>query len=163
MYFSWGINRTLQILFSFNLCIFQEMHGKEKEMLESEAKEKVAKRSTCLEKVWQIQIQIQKEAKRAPAWKRFDKYKYKYKICGIKPNTQQRCPKKAMENENLVWHKKKRKLSLPVLLYHQAKELRSQLKLWKKQRRKRPARVFSTFYNQAIYCPFYLWPFLFHI
>ena len=34
------------------------MHGKEKEMLESEAKEKVAKRSTCLEKVSQIQIQI---------------------------------------------------------------------------------------------------------
>ena len=32
------------------------MHGKEKEMLESEAKEKVAKRSTCLEKVGQIPI-----------------------------------------------------------------------------------------------------------
>jgi len=34
------------------------MHGKEKEMLESEAKEKVAKRSSCLEKVGQIQIQM---------------------------------------------------------------------------------------------------------
>ena len=35
------------------------MSGKEKDMLEKEAKEKVAKRSTCLEKVRQIQIQIQ--------------------------------------------------------------------------------------------------------
>ena len=34
----------------------QEMSGKEKDMLEKEAKEKVAKRSTCLEKVRQIQI-----------------------------------------------------------------------------------------------------------
>ena len=33
----------------------QEMSGKEKDMLEKEAKEKVAKRSTCLEKVRQIQ------------------------------------------------------------------------------------------------------------
>ena len=32
------------------------MSGKEKDMLEKEAKEKVAKRSTCLEKVRQIQI-----------------------------------------------------------------------------------------------------------
>ena len=37
----------------------QEMSGKEKDMLEKEAKEKVAKRSSCLEKVRQIQIQIQ--------------------------------------------------------------------------------------------------------
>ena len=34
------------------------MSGKEKDMLEKEAKEKVAKRSTCLEKVRQIQIQM---------------------------------------------------------------------------------------------------------
>ena len=34
----------------------QEMSGKEKDMLEKEAKEKVAKRSSCLEKVRQIQI-----------------------------------------------------------------------------------------------------------
>ena len=32
------------------------MSGKEKDMLEKEAKEKVAKRSSCLEKVRQIQI-----------------------------------------------------------------------------------------------------------
>ena len=37
---------------------FQEMHGKEKEMLENEAKEKVAKRMTCLEKAKEVKTQL---------------------------------------------------------------------------------------------------------
>ena len=37
---------------------FQEMHGKEKEMLENEAKEKVAKRLTCLEKAKEVKTQL---------------------------------------------------------------------------------------------------------
>ena len=41
--------------FAGNKHCLQEMSGKEKDMLEKEAKEKVAKRSTCLEKVRQIQ------------------------------------------------------------------------------------------------------------
>ena len=32
----------------------QEMHGKEKEMLETEAKEKMAKRNSCLEKAKEV-------------------------------------------------------------------------------------------------------------
>ena len=60
------------------------MSGKEKDMLEKEAKEKVAKRSTCLEKVRQIQI--------------------------TDTNTNG-------DSKNLI-------------LVYQAKELRTQLKLW---------------------------------
>ena len=41
--------------FLYHKHCLQEMSGKEKDMLEKEAKEKVAKRSTCLEKVRQIQ------------------------------------------------------------------------------------------------------------
>ena len=41
--------------FLYHKHCLQEMSGKEKDMLEKEAKEKVEKRSTCLEKVSQIQ------------------------------------------------------------------------------------------------------------
>ena len=41
--------------FLYHKHCLQEMSGKEKDMLEKEAKEKVEKRSTCLEKVRQIQ------------------------------------------------------------------------------------------------------------
>merc|ERR1711936_1538892 len=38
--------------------IISEMSGKEKDMLEKEAKEKVAKRSTCLEKAKELRTQL---------------------------------------------------------------------------------------------------------
>merc|ERR1712004_310511 len=40
------------------LELMQEMSGKEKDMLEKEAKEKVAKRSTCLEKAKELRTQL---------------------------------------------------------------------------------------------------------
>merc|ERR1712050_262831 len=51
--------RTLELMQTTEIemlleTIISEMHGKEKEMLESEAKEKVAKRSTCLEKAKEL-------------------------------------------------------------------------------------------------------------
>ena len=38
--------------------LLQEMHGKEKEMLETEAQEKMAKRSSCLERAKEIRGQL---------------------------------------------------------------------------------------------------------
>merc|ERR1711990_21804 len=55
--------RTLELMQTTEIemlleTIISEMHGKEKEMLESEAKEKVAKRSTCLEKAKELRSQL---------------------------------------------------------------------------------------------------------
>merc|ERR1711894_73517 len=55
--------RTLELMQTTEIemlleTIISEMHGKEKEMLESEAKEKVAKRSTCLEKAKELRAQL---------------------------------------------------------------------------------------------------------
>merc|ERR1712227_318715 len=55
--------RTLELMQTTEIemlleTIISEMHGKEKEMLESEAKEKVAKRSNCLEKAKELRTQL---------------------------------------------------------------------------------------------------------
>merc|ERR1712179_81218 len=50
--------RTLELMQMLLETIISEMHGKEKEMLESEAKEKVAKRSSCLEKAKELRSQL---------------------------------------------------------------------------------------------------------
>merc|ERR1712083_307284 len=55
--------RTLELMQTTEIemlleTIISEMHGKEKEMLESEAKEKVAKRSSCLEKAKELRTQL---------------------------------------------------------------------------------------------------------
>ena len=53
---------------------FQELSGKEKEMLENEMKEKVAKRDTALEKAKQVKSQLKlwrmswKLPKKQPSW-----------------------------------------------------------------------------------------------
>merc|ERR1712018_644097 len=55
--------RTLELMQTTEIemlleTIISEMHSKEKEMLESEAKEKVAKRSNCLEKAKELLSQL---------------------------------------------------------------------------------------------------------
>merc|ERR1712212_312794 len=55
--------RTLELMQTTEIemlleTITSEMHGKEKEMLENEAKEKVAKRMTCLEKAKEVKTQL---------------------------------------------------------------------------------------------------------
>merc|ERR1711994_126262 len=55
--------RTLELMQTTEIemlleTIISEMSGKEKDMLEKEAKEKVAKRSTCLEKAKELRTQL---------------------------------------------------------------------------------------------------------
>ena len=95
------------------------MSGKEKDMLEKEAKEKVAKRSSCLEKVRQIQIQMKLKIE----IKKIKKIKIKIKMLT------------ATEIQSITCLPGQRTAHTV-----EAVNLRRQ--------QKRPARVFSTFTNK---------------